>query len=144
VNEGRGTGLPFKVFGAPWINSSQMHASFDKLHLPGIKAEVCNYKPSSGLYAHQPCFGLQLTIVNEDRFRPVHTGLQLIELIISLYPGVSEERLYKTVANPLGAEHLDKLTGIAGSFEKIKNKQTPDPSKIGLTWKESIQPYLLY
>jgi len=144
VNEGRGTEFPFKTFGAPWINASLMHDAFQNLQLPGIRAEVCSYKPESGLFAHQWCFGLQLTITSEAEFRPVNTGLQLIELIAGLYSDLCKERSYKTTANPSGDKHLDKLTGVAGAFEKIKNKQTPDPSKFTLTWKKSIQPYLLY
>jgi uncharacterized protein YbbC (DUF1343 family) len=144
VNEGRGTEFPFKIFGAPWINASLMHDAFQNLQLPGIKAEVCSSKPAYGIFADQWCFGLQLTITSEAEFRPVNTGLQLIELIAGLHNDLCTERRYKTIANPSGDKHLDKLTGVAGAFEKIKNKQMPNPSNFRLTWKKLIQAYLLY
>jgi uncharacterized protein YbbC (DUF1343 family) len=144
VNEGRGTELPFKIFGAPWINASQIQIAFQQLQLPGIKTEACSYKPAAGLYADEWCFGLQLTITNISEFYPVQTGLQLINLIVSLYPDYCKERLYKTRANPTGEKHLDKLTGVYDSFKKIKKKEIPDSQNISWPWQEIIQAHLLY
>lgn len=44
-----------------------------------------------------------------NSFCGVKTGLQLIGIIISLYPEQCKERIYSTVANPSGDGHLDKL-----------------------------------
>ena len=51
VNEGRGTEFPFKIFGAPWINASQLHKSFERLQIPGITSQAQSFKPSFGLYS---------------------------------------------------------------------------------------------
>ena len=144
VNEGRGTGFPFKIFGAPWINASQIHEAFRGLQLPGVSSQPYTYKPSSGLYADEYCYGLQLIVNDASVFRPVQTGLQLIHLIASLYPEDCDERIYKTRANPTGEKHLDKLTGIYHSFEKIKKGNISDPGQVSSAWKEIIQPHLLY
>jgi hypothetical protein len=77
-------------------------------------------------------------------FRPVNTGLQLIALLLSLYPGYCTERLYKTNVNPTGKNHLDKLTGVYQSLEKMKNGQVPETTLSHPGWKEIIQPHLLY
>ncbi|MEO7984681.1 MAG: DUF1343 domain-containing protein, partial [Bacteroidota bacterium] len=149
VNEGRGTLFPFKRTGASWLDAQQLNTAFNELQLPGIKTAPINYVPQWGLYAGETCNGLEFTITDHKSFQPVHTGLQLLRLIISLYPQQCTERSYPTVANPSGSGHLDKLTGLQYSFEKIKNEDLfqailwkMNPVVNG--WKETIQPYLLY
>ncbi len=144
VNEGRGTDSPFKIVGAPWIDAQQLNTAFTDLQLPGIKSVAINYVPEWGMYANESCNGLQFSVTDSNSFRPVETGLQLVSLIISLYPEHCKERLYKTVANPSGAGHLDKLTGVYKSFEKIKNGESISATLQPKEWKEIIQPYLLY
>jgi len=144
VNEGRGTENPFKILGAPWINADEIHKAFENLNLPGVITNPYSYEPTSGMYSNEKCYGLQLKIADISSFRPVRTGLELIDLIASLHPGYCRERLYKTSANPTGERHLDKLTGIYHSFEKIKNKKLTDLQQDVSEWKEIIRPYLLY
>jgi len=144
VNEGRSTELPFKIFGAPWINASQIQKAFESLQLPGIISQPHSYKPSLGIYIDEYCQGLQLAVTNVLTFRPVQTGLNLTQLIASLYPEYCRERLYKTRANTSGEKHLDKLTGVYNSFEKIKHGEMPDQGLIKTEWKETMQPYLFY
>jgi uncharacterized protein YbbC (DUF1343 family) len=149
VNEGRGSDWPFKITGAPWIDSQQLNTAFNSLQLPGIRSTAISYNPKWGMYAGEVCQGLQFSITDTHNFQPVQTGLQLLQIIVSLYPEHCKERLYATVANPSGGGHLDKLTGVYHSFEKIKKGelllttlQSTDLMAMG--WKEIIQPYLLY
>jgi uncharacterized protein YbbC (DUF1343 family) len=144
VNEGRGTNSPFKIMGAPWIDAQRLNETFNNLQLPGIKSIAYSYVPESGMYANESCNGLLFSITDSNNFRPVKTGLRLLHLIASLYPEHYKERLYKTVANPSGGSHLDKLTGVYRSFEKIKNGELIDTTLQPKEWKEKIQPYLLY
>ena len=81
INEGRGTETPFKIFGAPWINTSQLQNAFHSLQLSGISSEPIVYTPTGGLYANESCNGLRLFITDGLSFHPVHTGLKLIHLI---------------------------------------------------------------
>jgi uncharacterized protein YbbC (DUF1343 family) len=144
VNEGRGTKFPFKVFGAPWMDASQMQDAFKGLRLPGVVSKEWSYTPTSGLYQRELCHGLELTVSDPVVFRPVHTGLKLIQVIVSLYPGYCTERSYKTVANPGGKSHLDRLTGVFHSFEQIKSNQLPQDNLMPSDWEGVIKPLLLY
>jgi uncharacterized protein YbbC (DUF1343 family) len=85
-----------------------------------------------------------MTITDPLIYRPVSTGLQIVALISSLYPAHCEERLYKTRANPTGDKHLDKLTGVVGSFRKIKNGELGAFQLNASAWQHTMQPYLLY
>ena len=144
VNEGRGTETPFKIFGAPWINASELHNWFRSLQMAGIDTQPISYKPISGLYTNELCHGLKLSITDASKFHPVKMGIQLIHLVISLYPSHCAERFYKTNVNPTGKNHLDKLTGVYQSLEKMKNGQVPETTLSHPGWKEIIQPHLLY
>ena len=144
VNEGRGTNHPFKIFGAPWIDANQLKKAFDDLKLPGVIAHRYSYEPGFGLYVNEKCHGLHVEISDSSSFRPVRTGLELIKLIASLYPERCKERFYKTRANPTGEKHLDKLTGLYNSFERIRRQQITGLGLDVAEWKEVIAPYLLY
>lgn len=144
VNEGRGTDTPFKIMGAPWINAEQLNNAFIGLQLPGISTAAVSYTPSCGLYANEVCEGLNFSISDSQAFEPVKTGLELLRLIALLYPEQINERLYPTVANPSGKKHLDKLTGVCQSFEKIKNGEELSASLHPEDWAKIIQPHLLY
>ncbi len=144
VNEGRGTDSPFKIVGAPWIDAQQLNTAFTDLQLTGIKSVAIHYVPEWGMYTNESCNGLHFSVTDIHSFFPVETGLQLVSLIILSYPEHCKERLYKTVANPSGAGHLDKLTGVYKSFEKIKHGEGISAILQPKDWKEIIQPYLLY
>jgi len=149
VNEGRGTVSPFKLFGAPWINAEQVHTAFTGLHLPGIHSEPITYTPEGGYYSGKICQGLQFSLSDDQVFQPVKTGLHIIQLIKKLYPEITGERLYHTVANPSGKGHLDKLTGVYRSFEKINNPEfwmdkEGKTNPVSMVWEKMIGPYLLY
>lgn len=142
VNEGRGTASPFKICGAPWIDAEKLAAVFSEKNLPGIKAATITYTPSYGLYAYEGCRGLQFSVTDPEIFQPVHSGLQLIHSVISVHPNQVEQRYYKTVANPSGAAHLDKLTGVFNSYAKIRSGEIP--STASPDWEKRIQPFLFY
>ena len=144
VNEGRGTDADFKIVGAPWIDAEQLKEAFNNLQLRGIKTAVINYIPAWGMYVNERCNGLQFSITDIDHFRPVEMGLNLLRLIISLYPEQCKERLYPTLANPTGSCHLDKLTGVFQSFGKIKNGELLSTKLQSSEWREKIEKYMLY
>ena len=143
VNEGRGTNQPFHCCGAPWINASLLQAVFEKINCAGFSSIAISYTPESGLYAGEVCNGLQFFVTDDTVFKPVQTGIALIQTICSLYPTAVKERLYTTVANPTGAAHLDKLLGISHAFETILTQQFID-TNITAAWQQTMQPYLLY
>lgn len=143
VNEGRGTATPFEICGAPWINAEQLHEAFANQDNPGIIFRTISYRPEAGLYAGVICNGLSFTVINENDFRPVKTGISLIQTILQLYPLQAKERLYCTVANPTGSGHLDKLLGLQHAFAKIKNGENIT-TDLGGEWQNIIKDYLLY
>ncbi len=143
VNEGRGSDDPFTVFGAPWIDASLLLQKLEQEDLAGIRFSEIQYTPSAGLYAGELCNGLSLTVTDENIFLPVQTGISIIQQLLLLFPGHCTERKYKTVANPSGEKHLDKLLGIENSFLKMKGGNKIS-TQLSNGWEEKISPFLLY
>jgi uncharacterized protein YbbC (DUF1343 family) len=143
VNEGRGTGKAFTVFGAPWIDASSLLKKLNGVNLPGVGFTEIQYCPSGGIYAGEDCFGLSMSVREEISFLPVRTGIEIIQQLFSLFPEYCTERLYKTVANPSGEKHLDKLLGVENSIQKMKRGDT-FVTGINNDWTEETGAFLLY
>jgi uncharacterized protein YbbC (DUF1343 family) len=143
INEGRGSNTPFTIFGAPWLNAGLLLNRLTTFNLPGVHFTEIQYTPSNSLYAGELCFGLSLLITDENNFLPVQTGITIIQNMLLLFPDHCSERLYKTVANPSGENHLDKLLGIQNSFLTLKEGNKIS-TELKDNWKEKITPFLLY
>ena len=144
VNEGRGTGEDFSVCGAPWINATELETNFLALQAEGVVAGAHQFTPAWGLYAGEPCAGLKFRVTDESLFRPVKTGLLLLQVLKQLYPDMLKERLYITVANPAGTGHLDRLTGIKNAFLQIDSGELIRATETLGDWKEKTRAFLLY
>ncbi len=80
LSEGRGTTRPFELVGAPWIESERFAASMNALGLPGIHCRPAVFEPTFQKHAKQTCGGCQIHVLDRDAFRPVLTGVALIDL----------------------------------------------------------------
>lgn len=149
INEGRGTRSPFKICGAPFINAGVLSEEFNKIGLQGIKSVPISFIPEWSKYETQTCYGIELIITDKNSFKPVKTGLSLINLLLNLYPQQIKPHLYITIANPSGKNHLDKLTGLKSIWKVLSKpvdafqKQINDLTSTN-NWIEKIKPFLLY
>jgi uncharacterized protein YbbC (DUF1343 family) len=117
LNHGRGTAFPFKVLGAPWIDSLKLLEDFKKQKFPGIIAFPFSYKPTWSLYSNLDCNGLFFSVEDADAFRPVQTGIWLMNYLSVNYPNNLKPEKYPTMANPDGKNHLDLLLGTKNSYQ---------------------------
>ena len=143
VNEGRGTDNPFMQFGAPWINVEELQMELKNKNITGIDLKPCAYVPTDSLYKNETCYGLELNLAAANKFHPVAFGIDLISVLLNLYPRPIKERAYVTNVNPTGGGHLDKLLGIEGAFELMKNGKTIQ-SGVSRVWLSEITSFLLY
>lgn len=149
VSEGRGTTMPFKIVGAPWIKSGDLADKFNSMGLPGVIGMPFSFQPAWSKYSGTHCNGLMLVLTDASEFRPVNTGLRLINLLCNEYPAEIGQHAYPTRANPTGLGHLDKLMGVRDSFRLLQEDKTVFREQVSsLTscdgWKEIISDFLLY
>jgi len=79
LSEGRGTTRPFGVVGAPWIEAERFARGMNATGLPGACFRPAVFEPTFQKYAKQPCGGCQIHVTDRAAFRPVLTGVALIE-----------------------------------------------------------------
>ncbi len=77
VSVGRGTGAPFEVVGAPWIEPNGLAETLNRRGLPGVRFEPVYFTPVADAYATQQCAGVQLLVTNRNTIRPVTVALAL-------------------------------------------------------------------
>ncbi|HEU5164780.1 MAG TPA: DUF1343 domain-containing protein [Chitinophagaceae bacterium] len=143
INEGRGTDNPFMQFGAPWINTAELQMELKNKNITGIDLKPCSYVPADSLYKNEKCYGLELNVTDADQFHPVGFGIDLISVLLKLYPQHVKERAYVTNVNPTGGGHLDKLLGINNAFALLKHGKTIQ-TDVSRTWPSEMTSFLLY
>jgi uncharacterized protein YbbC (DUF1343 family) len=128
LSEGRGTTRPFEIIGAPWIDAHSLADSLNKLYLNGVKFRPVYFIPTFSKHKDQRCGGVQVHVVDRDKYTPVKTALNMIETIMRLY--TNEFQFIK---------HFDLLMGT----DKIRNDLSKRLSvdDIVQSWKDEISDF---
>jgi uncharacterized protein YbbC (DUF1343 family) len=79
VSEGRGTTRPFELLGAPWVVAERFAEAMNRRGLPGVFFRPVLFEPTFQKHAGKPCAGCQIHVCDRWTFRPVETGVTLIE-----------------------------------------------------------------
>ncbi|MFH0841809.1 MAG: DUF1343 domain-containing protein [Bacteroidota bacterium] len=87
ISEGRGTTIPFELFGAPFINSEKLKENLDKRRIAGSVFRVHNFIPTFSKYQGELCSGMQIHVTDPAAYRPVAAALEIFDAIIETSPG---------------------------------------------------------
>jgi uncharacterized protein YbbC (DUF1343 family) len=129
VSVGRGTALPFEVFGAPWIDGNTLADKMNLLKLEGVRFRATHFEPARDPHGKQNCGGVQIHVTNRETASPMRVGLELIAMIRRLYPNQFELRV----------RHIDILTGSSRTREAI-DANTPI-EEIMETWTDGMKKF---
>ena len=86
VSEGRGTTKPFELIGAPYIDPDAYADKLTQLALPGVIFRSCVFQPTFQKHAKTSCGGVQLHVVDRDRFDSVLAGIAMVKVAHDMYP----------------------------------------------------------
>jgi uncharacterized protein YbbC (DUF1343 family) len=92
LSVGRGTGRPFLLYGAPWLDGERLCADLAARALPGVRFLPARFTPrrvpGMPAYPHTDleCLGFELEISDPEAFRPVRTVLHVLEALHRLHP----------------------------------------------------------
>jgi uncharacterized protein YbbC (DUF1343 family) len=103
LSEGRGTTIPFELFGAPFINSPKLIRNLNSRHIEGCAFRSHDFIPTFHKFAGELCYGIQVHVTETARFKPVETALEIFEAVIE----TSEPHSLKFKLPPY--EYEDKL-----------------------------------
>jgi uncharacterized protein YbbC (DUF1343 family) len=86
ISEGRGTALPFELFGAPFLRHREITDLLDHALLAGCLLRPLMFQPTSNKWAGSNCPGFQLHVTDAGSFRPYRVALALLQAMLKLYP----------------------------------------------------------
>jgi len=148
LSEGRGTTRPFELVGAPWIDAERFAAAMNALELPGVRFRPAMFEPTFQKHAKQPCGGCQIHVTAREAFRPVLTGVALLDTFRRF-----DAATFAWREPPYEYEHdklpIDILAGSDVLRQQIESSTPLD--EIAGSWREDERafetlrrPYLLY
>ena len=86
ISEGRGTTLPFEIFGSPFLQHEDVLSELQENDLPGCFIRPLLFQPTSGKWAGEVCKGFQFHVVKSSNFMPYRTSLAFLHVLLKLYP----------------------------------------------------------
>jgi uncharacterized protein YbbC (DUF1343 family) len=130
VSEGRGTAMPFRQFGAPWIDSGLLAERLNALNLPAMRFGPVSFTPASSKYKGQECHGVRIIVSNRDKLEPYSSGVKIVNEIYSMYPDQFEWR----------ASHFDRLCGTSDIRHTITSHSSVDV--LQSKWRKELESFL--
>jgi uncharacterized protein YbbC (DUF1343 family) len=148
VSEGRGTTRPFELLGAPWVVAERFADAMNDRGLPGVYFRPAVFEPTFHKHARMACAGVQPHVLDRRTFRPVETGVALIDA----FRGAAPDQ-FRWKDPPYEYEYekmpIDCLAGSSTLREQIDGGAPA--SEIAASWKPFVEdfdrvraPYLLY
>lgn len=138
LSVGRGTSLPFEIFGAPWLDSHALAKRLNALALSGARFRPFQFVPAGNRYAGELCEGVQVHVTGRDALRPVSLGLQILAALRAFHPHHFEWN-----------SHFDRLMGTSRVREALEAGRVPDSlfgewAEVETAFAQTRADYLLY
>ncbi|MBI4371912.1 MAG: DUF1343 domain-containing protein [Elusimicrobia bacterium] len=86
VSVGRGTPVPFRWIGAPWMDAAAVVERARKARLKGVSFSVQGYAPTKSVFAGKSCRGVRMTITDRGALRPLRVFCVLHQALRALHP----------------------------------------------------------
>jgi uncharacterized protein YbbC (DUF1343 family) len=86
LSEGRGTTRPFELVGAPYINPEEYAGRLNERELPGVYFRSCIFRPTFQKHAGISCGGVQIHVLDREKFEPVIAGITMVQVAHDMYP----------------------------------------------------------
>lgn len=87
VSEGRGSTVPFELFGAPYLNGTRFRDLLRQQDLPGCVFREHCFIPTFHKWCGEFCRGVQIHVTDPRMFRPVLTAVALLRAAVEASEG---------------------------------------------------------
>lgn len=139
ASEGRGTTRPFELVGAPWVQAETFADRLMGHGLPGVIFRPVVFEPTFQKHKGVTCGGCQIHVTDRTAFRPVVTGVAVIEELRRADPSAFAWRPppyeYEAVLQP-----IDILAGSARMREALERGASA--ADIAATWHDDESAFL--
>jgi len=137
LSVGRGTGTPFELVGAPYIDDVRLAAELNKTHLRRARFVPVRFTPTDSKFKGKECGGVSILLTDRERCEVVDIGITIAKVLYRLYPrDVDIDKLDRLLADKatLDAIKADKPLG------EIRKLWTPGLEE----FRKRRARYLLY
>jgi uncharacterized protein YbbC (DUF1343 family) len=86
ISEGRGTTIPFELFGAPFIDPEKLKKNLVERNIEGCVFRIHSFIPTFNKFSGFLCNGLQIHVTDPSVYFPVTTAYELFDAIIETTP----------------------------------------------------------
>lgn len=139
LSEGRGTTIPFELFGAPFIDQESLKKNLDNRHIDGCAFRTHDFIPTFHKFYGELCHGLQIHITDIDSFKPVSVAFEIFNAIIE----TTEPDSLKFNLPPYEYEYklmpFDILSGDSGMRESLISRNNIRIEKE--RWSQEIEEF---
>jgi uncharacterized protein YbbC (DUF1343 family) len=148
VSEGRGTTRPFELLGMPGIDAERFADAMNRLELPGAYFRPAVFEPTFQKHAQKACGGCQIHVTDRRDFRPVLTGVALIDMFRRISPASFAWRPppyeYEHDKMPIdilyGSDNIRVAFERGASYKELAASWDEDES----AFRQLRKPFLLY
>ena len=138
VSEGRGTTLPFEVFGAPFFDAAKIMSFIGGDKIEGAVLRETVFEPTSNKWRETPCQGFQIHVTDPRTYSPYLISLILLHAVLSLY---GDRFQWKKPPYEYEFERLP-MDLILGSRKMRRDlEQLKDVHAIAAAWHEDLNRY---
>ncbi len=134
ISEGRGTTIPFEIFGAPFIKSFELAEQISK-RIKAVHFRPVQFEPVAGKWANKTCNGLHIHVMDKKKYKPYKSSLIILQQIIKLYGDAFEFKPppYEYEYNKLP---MDLILGSKKIRKQIENMENID--EIEQSWQKEL------
>lgn len=138
VSEGRGTTMPFQLFGAPFIDQRELLNFLAQYDLEGVVLRPITFEPAFDKWRGKTCQGFHIHVTDALSFRPYRFGLALLQAMLNVH---GEQ--FQWLPPPYEYEYeklpIDIILGDAAIREEIE--QGVDICRLEAGWRGDLDHY---
>lgn len=87
LSVGRGTDMPFEVYGAPYLDGKALADTMNAVYFAGAHFYPIEFTPRSSEYRGKKCSGIRIEVTNRDIIRPTDIFIKLAHAVHAQTPG---------------------------------------------------------
>jgi uncharacterized protein YbbC (DUF1343 family) len=108
LSVGRGTGTPFELLGAPYVDDLKLAAELNRNAIPGVRFVPVRFTPESSVFTGEVCRGVRILLTDRSVFRTADLGLLLATTLHRMHP------------DQLALDQMTKLLGDGATLDAIR------------------------
>ena len=137
ISVGKGTKGLYRYFGAPWVDKYRLDKQLGNFSIDGVTIKKMIFKPQSGIYNGQLCYGFSIDIKDYKKLNYMKLGLSIMKFF---YDNYNENYNISNCKNMIGDHLIEEHLASVNSVDEILNVW----NEFILKFKEKRKDYLLY